>query len=167
MGRTSRNTNLTYCVGSWESCCRTCSCLPGTWKTTFAMAVQKRIVLWWRRPRLSFMANERAGLEKLSLRGLQRLVRNADLLFKRIELRIAVNFPPLPFGDCIARLRGFPLARFLVIRRYFCRGPGILRPDRATGEQKRSDAQGSGPAAPAMPSRLEIAIRRWPTSSRS
>jgi hypothetical protein len=43
-------------------------------------------------------ADKRTSLFKLRLRGLQRLVRDVDLLFKSVELRILEDLPPVPLA---------------------------------------------------------------------
>ncbi len=85
--------------------------------------------------------NGRASFAELRVGRLQSLVRNVDLFFERIELGIAVNFPPLPFGDGVAGLRDFEVRRgFLVIGWDLGRGLHVLRPDRAAGERKSRDS---------------------------
>ena len=62
-------------------------------------------------------ADRGSCFEELRLFRFQRFVRDADLLFERVELRIAINFPPLSLGDSVAWLRGLPICGFLVIGR--------------------------------------------------
>src|SRR6202034_728348 len=81
-------------------------------------------------------ADRRARFQELRLSRLQRFIGDADLLLKRIELGVAVNFPPLSLGDCVAWLRGLPGAHFLVVGRNIGRRPDVFRPDRASAEQK-------------------------------
>ncbi len=62
------------------------------------------------------------------------------MFFQSVELRIAVDLPPLALGDFVAWLGGHPIARFLVLRRNVRWGTNVFGPDRASAEQKRREA---------------------------
>src|SRR5580698_1082222 len=80
-----------------------------------------------------------AGLLKLSLRGFEALVRDIDLLFQRVELRILIDFPPFSAQRLICRLCWFPvLRRLLVIRWHRCGGARIARAHDTTAHQQQT-----------------------------
>src|SRR5579883_692598 len=95
----------------------------------------------------AIVANQRPGLRILRLCRFQGLVRDADLFFQRIQLRITVYLPPFAFCDLIARLRGPPRAALLIFRRRDDRRRLVLGPDRAGGQndgQKRCNCGRAG-----------------------
>ena len=83
--------------------------------------------------------HQRPRLPELRFRRLQILIGDIDLFFKRIQLRVLKNLPPLSARDLIAGLRRLPIRRhFFVARR---RGRGrlcIARPDGAAGQEKQT-----------------------------
>jgi len=85
-----------------------------------------------------------ASLLELRLRGLQILVRDRDLIFERVELRVAVNFPPLAFRERVVRLGNFETRAggFLIRGRHIGRRADVIRTYGAAAERKPQCEQG-------------------------
>ena len=85
------------------------------------------------------------GRKKACRRGRNVLVRNIDLLFQRIQLRIVENLPPFTAKRIVSGLRLFPAfgifeigqREFLVCRRGLCGRCMVRRADHAPCKEAR------------------------------
>ena len=62
------------------------------------------------------------------LGGRDRLVRDRHMSLERVELRVAVHFPPVAAGRRIARLGELPALGLRAVRHRLLEAPGHLRP---------------------------------------